>query len=104
MKLADVERLAAEGESQEVEFKKSTSQLRRAGETLCGLLNGTGGFVVIGMTPEGQVIGQTVADTTLRDIAALLQRFEPAAPVPGGRQVSLPGQPPGPRPRLPAAR
>jgi ATP-dependent DNA helicase RecG len=65
----------------EVEFKKSTSQLRRAGETLCGFLNGTGGLVLIGVTSEGRVTGQTVADTTLRDVAALLDRFEPAAPI-----------------------
>lgn len=81
MKLADVERLAAAGESEAVEFKKSTSQLRRAGETLCGFLNGTGGVVLIGVGPEGRVTGQTVADTTLRDVASLLERFEPAAPV-----------------------
>lgn len=81
MNLSDVERLAAGGESEAVEFKRSTSQLRRAGETLCGFLNGTGGAVLIGVTPEGRITGQTVADTTLQDIAALLGRFEPAAPV-----------------------
>ncbi len=81
MKLAAVERLAAAGESEEVEFKKSTAQLRRAGETLCGFLNGTGGVVLIGVTAEGRVVGQTVADTTLRDLASLLERFEPPAPV-----------------------
>jgi ATP-dependent DNA helicase RecG len=81
MKLADVKRLVAGGESEEVELKKSTSQLRRAGETLCGFLNGTGGMVLIGVTPEGRTTGQTVSDATLRDVAALLDRFEPAAPI-----------------------
>jgi ATP-dependent DNA helicase RecG len=81
MKLADVERLAAAGESEEVELKKSTSQLRRAGETLCGFLNGTGGVVLVGVTADSRVTGQTIADTTLRDVASLLDRFEPAAPV-----------------------
>jgi ATP-dependent DNA helicase RecG len=81
MNLADVERLAAAGESEAVEFKKSTSQLRRSGETLCSFLNGTGGFVRIGVTAEGRVAGQTVADSTLQEVAALLERFEPAAPV-----------------------
>ncbi|MFZ5625128.1 MAG: ATP-binding protein [Gemmatimonadota bacterium] len=81
MRLADVERLAAAGESEEVEFKKSTSQLRRAAETLCGFLNGTGGVVLIGVGPDGRVTGQTVADSTLREVAGLLDRFEPAVPV-----------------------
>lgn len=79
MNLSDVERLVAAGESEEVEFKKSTAQLRKAGEALCGFLNGTGGVVLIGVTPEGRIAGQTVADTTLQDIAALLGRFEPPA-------------------------
>lgn len=77
MNLSDVERLAAAGESEEVEFKKSTAQLRKAGETLCGFFNGTGGVVLIGVTPEGRIAGQTVADTTVQEIAALLGRFEP---------------------------
>lgn len=81
MNLSDAERLVAAGESEVVEFKSSTSQLRRAGEALCGFLNGTGGVVLIGVTPEGRISGQTVADTTLQDIAALLGRFEPPAPV-----------------------
>jgi ATP-dependent DNA helicase RecG len=81
MKPVDVQRLAAAGESEDVEFKKSTSQLQRAAETLCGFLNGDGGSVLIGVTPEGQVVGQSVADSTLQAVAALLGRFEPAAPV-----------------------
>lgn len=81
MNCADVERLVAAGESEEVEFKTSTAQLRRAGETICGFLNGTGGLVLIGVTPQGRITGQTVADSTLRDIAAMLDRLEPPAPV-----------------------
>ena len=42
MKPADVERLATAGESEDVEFKKSTAQLKRAAETLCGFLNANG--------------------------------------------------------------
>jgi ATP-dependent DNA helicase RecG len=48
MRLADVERLVAKGESEELEFKKSTSQLRRAAETLCAFLNGTGALCCSG--------------------------------------------------------
>ena len=46
MQLQDVEKLIRHGESETVEFKKSTGQLRRAAETLCGMLNGTGGMVL----------------------------------------------------------
>lgn len=69
---------AQSGESEILEFKKSTAELRRAGETLCGFLNGDGGRVLIGVAPDGRLVGQQVADSTLRDIAAMLGRFEPA--------------------------
>ena len=77
MELADLEKIVAGGESETVEFKKSTAQLARAGETLCAFLNGQGGRVFIGVTPEGKIVGQQVADSTLREVAAMLARFEP---------------------------
>jgi len=81
MKLADLEQLIAGGESETLELKRSTAELRRAGETLCAFLNGEGGQVVIGVAPEGKINGQQVSDSTLRDVAAMLGRFEPAARV-----------------------
>lgn len=69
------------GESETVEFKKSTAHLSRAGETLCAFLNRRGGRVFIGVTPEGKVVGQQVTDSTLRDIASMTDRFEPPAPI-----------------------
>lgn len=79
--LAALQSLAAQGESQTLEFKRSTAELRRAGETLCAFLNGDGGQVLIGVAPDGRIVGQQVADSTLRDIAATLGRFEPPARV-----------------------
>ena len=79
MTLQDLEQLVAAGESETVEFKKSTAQLTRAGETLCAFLNGQGGRVFMGVTPEGRILGQQVADSTLREVAAMLARFEPPA-------------------------
>lgn len=35
MDFAEIQELAAAGESETVEFKKSTAQLPRAGESLC---------------------------------------------------------------------
>jgi ATP-dependent DNA helicase RecG len=77
--LAALQSLVALGESQTLEFKRSTAELRRAGETLCAFLNGDGGQVLVGVGPKGQLVGQQVADITLRDIAATLGRIEPAA-------------------------
>jgi ATP-dependent DNA helicase RecG len=82
MELAELEKIVTGGESETVEFKKSTGQLHRAGETLCAFLNGRGGQVFIGVTPEGRVVGQQVSDATLREVAAMLARFEPAVVIP----------------------
>ncbi len=79
--LAALQSLVAQGESETLEFKRSTAELRRAGESLCAFLNGDGGRVLVGVAPDGRLVGQQVADITLRDIAAMLGRFEPAARV-----------------------
>jgi ATP-dependent DNA helicase RecG len=81
MNLQDLEQFVAAGESETVEFKKSTAQLPRAGETLCAFLNGQGGRVFIGITAEGRIVGQQVSDGTLREVAAMLARFEPPASI-----------------------
>ncbi len=81
MELTDVAGMVAGGESETLEFKKSTAQLPRAAETLCAFLNAGGGTVLIGVTPEGALTGQQVADSTLQDIANTLRRFESPAPV-----------------------
>jgi len=81
MSKADIERIVAQGESQTLEFERSTGQLTRAGETLCGMLNGSGGMVMVGVTDSGEVVGQVVADSTLQKVAAMLRDFEPQAPI-----------------------
>jgi predicted HTH transcriptional regulator len=86
--LAALQSLIAQGESETLELKRSTAELKRAGETLCAFLNGDGGNVLIGVGPDGRLVGQEVADITLRDIAAMLGRFEPPARVEMSRPSS----------------
>ncbi|MFS8087185.1 MAG: helix-turn-helix domain-containing protein, partial [Acidobacteriota bacterium] len=69
----------AQGESKTLELKRSTAELKRAGETLCAFLNGEGGKVLIGVGPNGELAGQEVGVVTLRDVAAMLGRLEPPA-------------------------
>ncbi|ROR32577.1 ATP-binding protein [Inmirania thermothiophila] len=81
MDLNELKTLVARGESEISEFKKSTAQLRRAMETLCGMLNGSGGRVLFGVTPQGRIVGQAISDKTLRELADWLRRFEPPATI-----------------------
>ena len=94
MDMSEIQRLASGGESETVEFKRSTGQLTRAGETLCAFLNRQGGFVLFGVTSAGEVVGQEVSDSTLQSTAAMIRRLEPAvqisierAPLENGREV-----------------
>lgn len=68
---------AAAGESEMMEFKKSTAEKDRACRTLCAFANGRGGRLLFGVTPSGKVVGQAVADRTLEDLAREFQGFEP---------------------------
>jgi ATP-dependent DNA helicase RecG len=77
----DIRALASSGESETLEFKRSTGQLSRAGETLCAFLNGRGGQVIFGIAPDFQIAGQSISDTTLQDVAQTIRKFEPPAPV-----------------------
>lgn len=81
MNIEELRGLAEAGESSTLEFKSSTGQLNRAGETLCGFLNGGGGQVLIGVRPAGRVLGQSVSDGTQRDVAETLRRFDPPPPI-----------------------
>jgi len=50
-------------------------------QSLCAFLNGSGGTVIIGVGPDGRLLGQDVSDATQQKIAAALDRLEPPAPV-----------------------
>jgi ATP-dependent DNA helicase RecG len=91
VRMYELEHEIRAGESETLELKRSTSQLARAGETLCAFLNGRGGKVVIGVSDAGKIIGQEVSDKTRREIADMLERFEPPAPV-EVEEVGLPGR------------
>lgn len=79
--LSSFQVLITNGESETLELKCATAKLRRADETLCAFLNCDGGPVLNGIGSDGRIIGQQIADTTLRDIAAMLRRSEPPAGV-----------------------
>lgn len=79
MDLEDVRRLAGLGESAQREFKRSTGERKEVAKTLCAMLNGGGGTVLIGVHDDGKIVGQQVNAATQVDIAAELARIEPSA-------------------------
>ena len=67
-------------ETETVEHKKSTSEMREGMESIASILNKHGhGTLYFGVRPsDGEVIGQDVSEKTLRDVSqAISNRIEP---------------------------
>jgi ATP-dependent DNA helicase RecG len=79
MNLDELTELVHGGESDRVEFKKTTGQRSEGVRTACAMLNGLGGFVLFGVTPAGKIAGQILSTTTLEDVHNELRRIEPPA-------------------------
>jgi ATP-dependent DNA helicase RecG len=94
MNLQELNELVTQGESERLEFKRSTGQLVPGAQTVCALLNGTGGFVLFGVNDRGEVVGQEVVARTVEEITQALRRIEPPSfpdietvPLESGRSV-----------------
>lgn len=66
-------------ESETLEFKKSTAELKEACVSIGAILNKHGvGTLFFGVKPDGTVIGQTVSESTLRDVSrAIYENIHP---------------------------
>lgn len=51
-------------------------------QTLCAFLNSDGGWLLFGVTPKLEILGQNVTDSTQREIAHELTKIEPAISLP----------------------
>ena len=67
-------------ETEHVEYKKSTSELKEGVESVASILNKhRGGTLYFGVRNDGEVIGQQVAESTLREISqAISHSIDPA--------------------------
>ena len=79
MNLKELKQLVKQGESDRLEFKKTTGQRTAAAKTVCAMLNSMGGFVIFGVTDKGENAGQQVSAKTLEDISNEIRNIEPPA-------------------------
>lgn len=91
---SQIEASIREGESETVEFKRSTGEQKTGTQTLCGMLNHRGGQVIFGVTEDGKIVGQDVSEHTLEEVARELSEIDPPvfpsierAPAPEGRYL-----------------
>ena len=75
----EVRKMVAAGESETLEFKKTTGERNEAAKTVCAMLNHRGGVVLFGATPKGAVSGQQVGDGTIERVSAEIQRIDTAS-------------------------
>ncbi|MBV9109469.1 MAG: putative DNA binding domain-containing protein [Gemmatimonadetes bacterium] len=73
----EIRAVVAGGESDQVEFKRSTGLRAEGARTVCAMLNTRGGFVLFGVEDSGKVCGQEVTAGTLEDIARELAKIQP---------------------------
>lgn len=73
----ELEALVTAGESDQVEFKRSTGQRTEGARAVCGMLNGRGGYVVFGVSDDAEIRGQDVSANTLEQLVAELRKIEP---------------------------
>ena len=77
MTIDDITALAAQGETAQIEFKRTTGQRTEAAKTVCAMLNSTGGVVLIGVRDDGEIIGQQVTAHTIEEVTHELRRIDP---------------------------
>ncbi len=94
---------AQAGESETLEFKRSTGEQRAAMHALTAMLNHRGGRVLFGVDPDRRVLGQQLSDRTLEDLAQEIGQIEPPVfpaieriAVADGREVLAVSVPQGP--------
>ena len=75
--LTDIESWVRGGESETLEFIRTTSERREAARTICAMLNHRGGHVIFGVEPDGRMAGQMVSDRTVEEVAQELAEIEP---------------------------
>ena len=82
MTIDDIKALIAADESQTLELKKTTGELKDGMHSACAFLNTDGGWLIFGIAPKSlKIIGQQVTDNTLREISQAIAGLEPAVAV-----------------------
>lgn len=80
------------GESETVEFKKSTASLREGIETSCAFANHRGGYILFGIDDNGAILGQQVTDDTIKNIANAVKLNTDPKLYPGIERIELKGK------------
>ena len=80
-------------ETEKLEFKKSTSEIKDAVIDICAILNKHGiGTLYFGIKPDGEVIGQEIGKLTLDDVAKAIKESIKPMIYPEIKEIELDGK------------
>lgn len=80
-------------ETETLEFKKSTGELKEAMQSICAILNKHQcGELYFGVKPDGTVVGQVVTEESLREVSQKIKNFIEPRIYPEIRKVVLDGR------------
>jgi ATP-dependent DNA helicase RecG len=71
---ANIPQLTLSGESETVEFKQSTGEMREILETVSAFANTQGGVILVGVANTGNIRGITLGKDTLELLANTIQQ------------------------------
>ena len=88
--IQQLEKLVIAGESETLEFKRSTGERREVVRSLCGMLNSRGGTVLIGVEDAGRIAGQMISDDTVAHLVQEIANIDPPV-FPSIEQITVQG-------------
>ena len=65
------------GESETLELKRTIGERKEAAKSVCAMLNNRGGRVIIGVQPNGTIVGQQIGEQTIERLCQELNRIDP---------------------------
>ena len=72
--MSEIVKLLKEGESEEVEFKPSLSQMDKILECISAFSNTRGGIIVVGVSDKGKVLGVDIGKRTIENLANMIKQ------------------------------
>ena len=78
MEIKEIKELITKGESETLEFKKTTGQRTDAAKSICAMLNKNGGYLLFGISDDGCIVGQQVTAKTMADIHHEIRCIDPS--------------------------
>lgn len=92
LSINDIEEIVKKDESRYLELKESTGEIVKGMASGSAFLNTDGGWLMFGITNKLKIVGQQVTDSTKREIASHLRKFEPAIDI-EVQYIELPNKP-----------